>query len=324
MHYYTSDGMDCSEHAGIFRTRAAVRGLSRAGAVARPFARQAGEKAARPVASDARPEPPRRFPLRGRHGRAQLRRPDRHPGGEAAVRPTARHASGASDRRRQLEHPFDLRRADPRDPPRPAAGRPAVEGPPGRQIPLPRAGVRLALPHASYARRRVRACPDARVRPGHGRGRKTRVGPFGQGHRLRADVLEPDRRDLLRRRRRTARGDGDRGGRLPHTLGQRLLRAPPVPGRPRPPEKPVRSVQGRGHRGPRAAVHLDLEDHVRRRRRRRDGREPEEHRAAGGASALPDGLLRQGQPASPRAVFPGPRGGREAHGRARGDPTAEV
>ena len=63
------------------------------------------------------------------------------------------------------------------------------------------------------------------------------------------------------------------------------------PGRRDQPPRPLRGLPRSRHGGQAAAVHLHLEDHLRRRRRQRHGRQPAQHRAAGGAAALPDGLL---------------------------------
>ena len=105
--------------------------------------------------------------------------------------------------------------------------RPWVQGA-ARGVPLPGARLRPALRDLRGLRHRDDPGPARRRRSRHGRRRAPRRGGRGdQGHLVRAEVQQPDRRRLFGRGDRSPGRDEDRRARLPRLLGQRLRRASP-------------------------------------------------------------------------------------------------
>ena len=85
--------------------------------------------------------------------------------------------------------------------------------------------------------------------------------PGRQGHLVRAEVLEPGRRDVLRRDGPQARRHPGRRAGLPDLLGQRLRRASPHRARDRD-RRRARAERRGGEPGPPVRLRLDVEDHT--------------------------------------------------------------
>ena len=218
----------------------------------------------------------------------------RHPGCARRQRP---------HRRRELAYPH-VRRRQPRHGQGRLRCRPDAFADAGSQaqVDLPRSWLRPSLRHRLAVRLRVRLRAAGRGRTGHGRRRGPRGRPRRQGHVVRPQVFQPLGLRLFRRGHRAHRAPEACRARFPRVLGQRLLRALPLPRGRRSHRQCLRAVLRRRQSRPGVPVLLYLQDYLPWRGRVCHGGEQGQPRRPQERVQAPHDRSRQAQPAAPSAA----------------------
>nr|GEU28044.1 chaperone protein DnaJ A6, chloroplastic [Tanacetum cinerariifolium] len=252
----------------------------------------------------------------------QLRRRRRPAGSACTVRPAAERAGRPGGGGQQRQPVADARCDRLRAVERPARQR--AVGARAGDVPVPGARLRPPLRHLRNARHQNDQRADERRRPGHGLGGATGGGRRQhQGHVVRAQVQQPGRRGVFRRRGAAPGRDGHCRPGLYPAVGRRLSLSPPGRTEAGSGGHPRRLRPGRQSR-PRVRVCVVVQGDVGRLRHCRAGVVAGQYRLVEPSCGHPQHRPGQDQPAAPRAPAQGRGHGGGADGTAPRAAQAQV